>query len=235
MTTDRAAVSATEQTYSRSFLALRAAVGFLGIALPLLLVAGDGLMLAGEVPRSSLSAYYHTDMRDVFVGVLCAIAFFLVAYRIFDLRSLDNLLSALAGAAAVGVALFPTGAGTAGEVHQWCAVAFVACLALLSFRFGRDEGSGHNCPGRERPRRAWLHLLCAAIIVLAVVYMLANAYLVTLSPHAVFWGETAATWAFGVSWLAAGELTVLFRQPAPKPGPAPGPALESTPEPAPAM
>jgi hypothetical protein len=225
MTTNVAADPAVpnEQLFDRPFLALRAAVGFLGFALPVVLMAGDGIWLkGGDVPRSSLSAYYHTGMRDVLVGVLCAIAFFLVAYKIFDGLSLDNVLSAVAGAAAVGVALFPTegsspltplqerlGESAVGDIHFACAAVFIGALAVISWRFGKEEKDQANCPGRERPARKWLHRACAVVIVLAVAYMLANA-VSHLSPHAVFWGETAATWAFGVSWLAAGELSVLF-------------------------
>lgn len=55
-----------------SFLSVRRAIGCLGYFLPLALIAyglslGDGIL-------TSISAYYYTPMREVFVGTLCAIA-----------------------------------------------------------------------------------------------------------------------------------------------------------------
>ena len=50
---------------------LRKAIGVLGVALPFLLWFGG---LAARVAlQPSISRYYHTQMHDTFVGVLCAI------------------------------------------------------------------------------------------------------------------------------------------------------------------
>ena len=58
---------------------LRQAIGVLGVALPFLLWFGG---LAARVAlQPSISRYYHTQMHDVFVGVLCAIGLGLFAYR----------------------------------------------------------------------------------------------------------------------------------------------------------
>lgn len=223
--------------YARSFLAVRAAIGVIGIGLPLLLMAGDGLFLkGGEVPRGSLSAYYHTGMRDVFVGCLCAVALFLVTYMIVH-RGWDNRFSTVAGLAAFGVALFPTagqspltplqdalGEATVSRIHFGCAAVFILSLAIISFRFGQREKTGDNCAKQPRLGLKWLHRACAGVILAAVVYMLANA-LHRFDAHAVFWGETSAAWAFGVSWLVKGELKILFGRKRVAPAPAAGARL----------
>src|SRR4051794_4907403 len=68
--------------YLRAYLMLRLAIGALGVLLPVVLLAGDGLFLKGSVwPRESLSAYYHSGMRDEFVGTLVATGVFLITYK----------------------------------------------------------------------------------------------------------------------------------------------------------
>jgi hypothetical protein len=97
----------TLSRYVRSYLILRAGVGALGAALPLILVLGDGFGLDGNpFPRTSLSAYYYSGMRDVHVSLICATGIFLVAYKVAE-HNLDNTLSLVAGGAAVAVAWGP--------------------------------------------------------------------------------------------------------------------------------
>ncbi len=62
----------TDQTYT--YLALRKAVGWIGILLPLVLILGMLLIFRGDAIQKTISQYYYTGMRDVFVGALCAIA-----------------------------------------------------------------------------------------------------------------------------------------------------------------
>ena len=64
-----------ERSLVFSYLTLRKAVGFLGIAFPFVLSLG-ALILFQTGIQSSISSYYHTYMRDVFVGTLCVIGFF---------------------------------------------------------------------------------------------------------------------------------------------------------------
>ena len=203
--------------YPRSFLLMRTVIGLIGFLLPFGLMLGDWWIVAGDVPRSSLSAYYHTGVRDLFVGSLVAIGIFLVTYRFFELI-LDNVLSVVAGLAALGVALLPTdsrlpdtplqsrlGEDLVGNVHIACAVVFVFSLAVMSWLFATDRPDEDPSP---RPRWARpVHRASAVVIVAAMLYMLANA-IWHFDHHAAYWGETVATVAFGVSWLVkAGEMS----------------------------
>lgn len=63
-----------------SYLGLRRAVGYIGIGLPFVLLFGKLLVQGGPLP-GSISAYYYSDMRNVLVGALCAVAIFLISYR----------------------------------------------------------------------------------------------------------------------------------------------------------
>jgi peptidoglycan/LPS O-acetylase OafA/YrhL len=192
----------------------------------------DGLFLAGEMPRGSLSAYYHTGMRDVFVGSLCVVGVFLITYMAFH-YNWDNLLSTLAGLAVLGVAVFPTGGNTPltplqermGEkpvstVHMLSAAIFILSLAVISFLFGRREGRRPDRTDEQQGRGKLLHWACGLVIIAAVAYVLITKWLGRFDEHSLFYGETIAVLAFGLSWLMKGlELDVLLGRAAPAPAP----------------
>ena len=204
--------------YLRSYLLTRTVVGLVGLALPLTLLVGDGLFLAGEMPRRSLSYYYNTGMRDVFVGGLCMIGVFLLTYMFFH-YTWDNVLSIVAGLAAFGVALVPTGSdgrlpptplqqrfGEAplASVHFGCAVVFIGCLAVISFLFGLREGRRQTSSQARRGFWRWFHWGCAFAILVGVAFIFATKGLHRFDAHSTFYGETAAVIAFGASWLTKG-------------------------------
>lgn len=92
-----------------SYYRVRQTLGYLGFVLPVLLILG-GLLSLGAV-EPSISDYYHTILRDVFVGVICAIGVFLIAYPGHQAETgqllSDDRMTSLAGVAALGVAFFP--------------------------------------------------------------------------------------------------------------------------------
>ena len=94
-----------------TYLGLR--LGLLGIAvlLPFALWWG-GSLAEGLTLRGSMSAYYHTELRDVFVGALFGVGALLVAYQGFS-RSENRALD-LASLFVIGVALIrePLGSGS---------------------------------------------------------------------------------------------------------------------------
>src|SRR5947207_14353791 len=84
---------------------LRRGIGLVAVALPFAITIGDSLIARKVTLVGSISGSYFTDMRDFFVGSLCAIGVFLVCYR-YDRP--DTILSTVAGALAIIVALFHT-------------------------------------------------------------------------------------------------------------------------------
>ncbi len=71
------------ERYVRSYVTVRFAIGVLGLALPFVLVLVEPILFDGQpFPRGSLSAYYYSGMRELFVGVLWAIGVFLVLYKL---------------------------------------------------------------------------------------------------------------------------------------------------------
>jgi hypothetical protein len=57
--------------YLKSYLLIRLVVGVIGVVLPFALLCGGYLFERGSIVRlGSLSACYHTGVRDLFVGGL---------------------------------------------------------------------------------------------------------------------------------------------------------------------
>ena len=64
-----------------SYMNLRRAIGFIGVGLPFALLLGEFIIRSfyanAAGPQPSISEYYYTAMRGVFVGSMCAIGTFL--------------------------------------------------------------------------------------------------------------------------------------------------------------
>jgi hypothetical protein len=161
-------------------LRLRRAVGALGALLPFALLA-----IAG--PQESLSAYYHTAARDVFVGALCTIAALLAAYRGYDRG--DRICSRAAAAALLVVAFSPTGDDLLGWAHLAGAVVFFLAVAALCWRFGFG---GY----RVRTFRALAGFIVGAVAASAVCSALGMSIMAA---------ESVAVVAFGAGWLIKGR------------------------------
>jgi hypothetical protein len=197
-----------------SYLTLRRLVGLLGIALPFVLVVG-GWLIFGVGQQSSISGYYYTPMRNVFVGTLCVIGFFLLSYRGYEPR--DNIAGNLACLFAVGVAFFPTTpdgtvshhAEIVGYVHLAFAAAFFATLIYFSLCLFTKTTPGVR-PTRQKLRRNAVYRVCgygmAVCMLLILAISLTPGERQSLQAYApVFWLEGFAVIAFGVSWLTKGE------------------------------
>lgn len=215
--------------YVRSYLHIRRGVGVIGIALPTLLFFIDWLFLlrADAVVRGSLSAYYHSPARDLFVGSLCIVGVLLITYMAAQPTKADYWLSTLAGVAVLGVALLPTarpnldegaprcGPDTAGlpgctklqetfgetavaAVHFTSAAVFILSLAALCFVFARRERQF-----TRRHKRVLFHRGCGTLILAAVAWVVVGgmAEATILGFTALYVGEVVSVYAFGASWL----------------------------------
>lgn len=193
-----------ETTLVHSYLFLRRAIGFIGLALPFVLILG-GQFTPGGGLLGSLSGYYYTDLRDVLVGAMCAVGVFLFAYYGHDW--VDNAASTAAGLGAVGLALFPATPGheatawdrTAGVLHLVFASVFFLMLAYFCLRrFPRD--------GEQSSRLAAVYRVCGGVILACLVLITLTSWF-ELAPHLrpALWLESVAVWAFGVAWLVKGR------------------------------
>ena len=142
--------------FARSFLLMRLIVGGLGALLPTSLILLDWVGFKDCLGRlrGSLSAYYYSPARDLFVGTLCVLGFFLVTYLSQRKTTWDYVLSTIAGVGAVGVAFFPTQRpGLEGEKRR-CASA----NPILSDLTGFQQVFGEKF-------LAWAHFIFAALFI----------------------------------------------------------------------
>jgi peptidoglycan/LPS O-acetylase OafA/YrhL len=224
-----------------SYYTMRRAIGILGITLPLILLAGSSLFGECREVQISISAYYHTNMRNVFVGINCAVALFMFAYRGHDWR--DNLAGHLGCIFALGVAFLPCTISTpdppclvptsgqnpvVGDLHNVCALLFFMILIIYTlFLFPKthmDRITGEKLfMGRQKRRRNVVYYCCGGIMTLSLVLIVACMLsLLELHPglerlNPVFWLESAVLVSFGLSWLTKGQL--FFRDEEYKRGP----------------
>ncbi len=224
-----------------SYYSMRRAIGILGITLPLILLAGSSLFGGCEEVQSSISTYYHTNMRDIFVGFNCAVALFLFAYRGHDWR--DNFAGYVGCIAVLGVAFLPCTISTpdqpclvpvsaqnplVGNLHNMCAlIYFIILIAYSMFLFPKthmDMVTGEKMfMGRQKKKRNVVYYICGSImtasllLIIADMWIMDNLYpdLEDLDP--VFWLESVMLLSFGISWLTKGQL--FFRDENYKKGP----------------
>lgn len=193
----------------RSFIVQRRGMAALAAIFPVAFLVSSFIVDRTEF-QTSISAYYWTkDLeRNIFVGVLCAVAVFLVLYKGYNLLE-DRILDA-AGASAAGVAFFPmdrAGDCTSSGVsaHGVFAVIFFACIFYLCIFMSRTSLEGITDPGRrERFRRAyrWCSGIMVASVALAVLSrLLPKETIQTLCENsAIFWFEAVGVWAFSAFW-----------------------------------
>ena len=207
--------SANERSLVFSYLTLRKAIGLLGIAFPFVLSVGAVLIFKTNI-QSSISSYHYTGMRDVLAGTLWAIGFFLLSYKGYERA--DAVAGSLGCVFALGVTLFPTfpngvassSARVFGYIHLAFAALFLLTLIYFSlFLFTKTDP--RKPPTREKLQRNRVYKACGyimaiCILLIAVYFRLPEADASFLkSCHPVFWLETIAVVAFGISWLTKGE------------------------------
>ena len=203
-----------------SYLTLRKLLGGLGIALPVILPAGDFLFGDNTSLQQSISYYYYTNMGDVFVGVLWSFGLFLITYKGYkpdktDRRLSDNAITNVAGVLAICVALFPINSDIncyqcnpvwVGTFHLVCAATFFWILCYLSlFKFTKS-----NIPKAQwktdKKRRNIVYIVCGTIIwtSMLILFLYFMFFKGRWPATVVFWLEAFSLLAFGTSWLTKG-------------------------------
>ncbi len=210
-----------------SYMGIRKSIGFLGAFLPVILWGGVWLLKGTGNVEPSISDYYHTIVGDVFVGVLCGVALFLFAYNGPDRE--DRIAGYLGCAFALGVAFFPTPSLQdpdaypywIGRVHFISAALFFGVLIYFSLvLFTRH---GRVMTERKKMRNTVYHI-CAYIMIGCVVgialyfFWLEQKWPGLERYDPIFYLESFALIAFGISWLVKGELILQDLKPAPSSG-----------------
>ncbi|WP_299303074.1 hypothetical protein [uncultured Litoreibacter sp.] len=207
----------------KSFYRVRQALGWLGFMLPVLLMVSGMLARTGVEP--SISDFFHTVSRDIFVGIMFSIGTFLIVYEGYDRQPdetiADNWLATIAGISVFGVALFPNesptgeiasvvqqtvGVGLSPLFHYSCAFVFFYCMGhFCMFKFSKTS---------DKPRRkiyrgcGWAIIFsCAGLFFGSIAKKMGppdvSAFIVDFD--VIFWVEVVGVWAFSLAWLVKGR------------------------------
>jgi hypothetical protein len=208
---------ASEDARDLSQKAHRQAIGWLGFLLPWLLY-----LIAGARPTQglgpwalldSISAYYYTGAVGILVGILFALSLFLFTYRGYVDFSADRIIGKVSGAAALGVALFPTRPppgvaapawwrSTTGVVHGLSAVTLFGSFILFALWLFRKSNRKRENQSADKRWRNDICLACGLAMIVFVVW----AAIEGLNDRPIFWPEALAVEMFAISWLAKGAV-----------------------------
>ncbi len=209
-----------------SYHRVRLAIGVLGVILPVILIGGS--ILSNNQLAPSISDFYHTTLRDIFVGTLFAIGIFLISYKGYQRDEgewfSDDWVATLAGVAAFGLALFPNESQTVVTVsqealglkvssifHYASALTFFVCLGIFCY---------YQFPKTAKPTRRRVYFWCGHVIAISTILITITSYMkVKGSPEMqalvvdwklVLWLEAIGVWAFAFSWLTKGKAEQAF-------------------------
>lgn len=209
-----------------SYLTLRQMIGWAGLVMPFAVRLG-AFVFEGIHSTESISAYYYTGMRDVFVSTLVLTGALLACYRTPALR--DNVVATITGLAAIGIGLFPMDREYAAEILQhfpamreglcyqntgivgyhfiFVATFFALSTYLVYFRF---RAFTPDLPTREKLMRNQVYRACG--VAMAIAFVTIGALALTHKETSIFWPETLAVVAFAIAWLVKGR--IVLKEPA---------------------
>ena len=178
-------MSSQQDEFVVSYLTLRQMIGWAALLMPIAVRVG-AFIFEGIRSTDSISAYYYTGMRDVFVSTLVLGGALLACYRSPAWH--DNVCAIVAGIAAIGIGLFPMSPTFAGEILQkypemgeakcyinrgllgfhflFVGAFFSLSFYLVYFRFGAFTP---QMPTRQKLMRNKIYKLCGAAMLIAFI------------------------------------------------------------------
>lgn len=212
-----------------SFQTLRNAIGWLAFGLPWAVFFGFWIIFShhqfaclvpiGDKLPDSLSGYYYSPIRDVFVGAMCSAGVFLFFYRVPD--DLERWLTNLAGLSAVLIALFPTTrpalpASSCGPVipkgmqsaPSWSAMVHAVSLVVLMVAIASVILLWRSKEPEGRRSRKWYNACAISMFIAGALALIQECFfdkqIDNLAPW-LFYAEVTAFLAFGVAWFVNGR------------------------------
>jgi hypothetical protein len=192
-----------------SYLSLRKSIGWIGILMPWVARAVANIR-DGTPLLMSISAYYYSPGRDVFVGSLFAAGVFLMFYK-GSLGSVqDRILAVPWGLAAMFIGLIPM--NPCGDPQLTCidrdhqtfhfvpvSIFFAINFYMTVFRFTKPSQVPVT---RRKETRNKVYVVSGIVMALAgiAIAVLDHFHL------SIFWPETIAIAVFGIAWLVKGQM-----------------------------
>lgn len=203
-----------------SYVQLRQLIGYLGIALPFACIVG-GCLLGKAKLQTTLSGYYYTNMRDVFIGIIVGVSLFLITYKGYG--RLDQRITTITGVFGLFVAIFPCNISEGIDIrvgvfqllsmksnllHAASALTFFSLLAINSiFIFTLSDNKQKMTLNKKRRNR--IYRICGIVIICGIAgvigFVLIAPQSVVAHSYVILGIETIMLFAFGVSWLIKGE------------------------------
>jgi hypothetical protein len=200
-----------------SYLGVRRAIGVTGLLLPIVL-GPVGYWGFGIPIQDNMSSYYHTALRDEFVGAMFAIGVFLFCYRGYDW--IENWTANFGCLSALGVALCPLDAGrdplhqrsVFGYLHTASGGLFFLTLAFYSLYHFPNASDERREAVPHESQRNFVYRASGIVILLSLAAMGSYLFLIPAETrsrlndyHFLFWGEWVSVWAFAAAWLTKGR------------------------------
>ena len=199
-----------------TYMTMRKIIGLFGFSLIPVLILGSFIFDHTNHVQISVSAYYHTSMRNALVGIISGISLFLLSYHGYTW--LDSLASKLAGLFALGVAFFPTSAtddksDIISKLHYITSGVFFVALSYMSILLF-TKSSGNMTP--EKKKRNRVYRVCGIIMLISVIGIPIDSIpavhdrIAFIKPTLIL--EASALVSFGISWLTKGEALLKDKQ-----------------------
>ena len=208
-----------------SHFQLRRAIGWAGLALPIVLWSVFLVCFPNCPFPKSISHFYYTPLGTYFTGTLFAVAVFLFFYRLPE--KTDRRMAQLAGIAAIVIACCPTDPYCSScidcssifwipfpwstQVHYAGAGLFFLILAFFCFFLFTKTNPNQN-PSPQKIIRNRVYRICGSTILICILMLCIydeEVAILSISsftlPPLTFLLECIALLAFGVSWLIKGE------------------------------
>ncbi len=210
-------LSDNARTLVLSYHSVRRAIGGIGLVLPLILGPLGWLVFGLEI-QDNISSYYHTLLRDVFVGSMCSIGIFLFCYRGYDW--IESWTANLGCLSALGVALFPLDANSdplvqksiIGYLHTLSGGAFFLTLAFYSLYHFPSTTDSEPEVAPHVAERNLIYRTSGVVILLSLAAMSTYLFLISTELKVLcnkynflFWMEWIAVWSFAAAWLTKGR------------------------------
>jgi hypothetical protein len=193
-----------------SYLSLRKSIGWIGILMPWVVRAVGAFF--GAKALMSISAYYHTHGRDIFVGSLFGVGLFLSFYKGSSRQ--DRILAVIWGLAAIFIGLIPMNPCNDPDLQNLCvdpghttyhfvpvAIFFAINIYMALFRFTKPS----RLP--VTPKKLQRNRVYVVSGIVMIVSALAIAYF-DYRKISIFIPEAVAIAAFGVAWLVKGQMVL---------------------------
>lgn len=184
------------------------AIGVLAMLLPLVLIFGA--RITGGPTLATLSHYYYSPMRNIYVGSFCVLGALLISYR--GNSPLSRSLTIWAGLSCIGWALFPVApAGPSSEAVRLIAVFHFLFVIQTYIAFGVIANQFASSEDTSVAVRM-AYFVCSGTIFTFLALSIAPTWLpgrVVDSVTVILSAESAALTAAGVSWFVWGRRAAL--------------------------